>query len=180
MIVAEDRRSIAFRLGLSIVGLLLIASAVSQILGSAADYGVPLWPPIEIFAGSIAIIAAALDRTTLMLFATGLITCLSLYARTAGDSRLLLAAGGVIAILIWARGRTAGLRLVWSVLGFTASIGSLAFGLFMLYLGLLTRGQAEWIGGGIVALALGLVGLWSASRDFRTSSRAAKRTDPIV
>jgi len=174
----DDVRHRAFRLGLGVVGLSLVISGLSQSFRGVADYGVGLWPPIVVIAGSIAILAAVIHRTGLLLFATGFIACLGLYARMAGDMTLLVVALGLIGLLVWSRGRGAGLRLALSALGFAASLGSGAFGLFLLYGAFLARDQApQWLGSAVAALALSVIGLWSATRDFRRASGSARTTD---
>jgi len=175
---SDDIRHLAFRLGLGVVGLSLVISGLSQSLRGAADYGVGLWPPIVVIAGSTAVLAAVVHRTGLLLFATGLIACLGVYARMAGDATLLLVALGLIGLLMWSRGRKAGFRLALSALGFAVSLGSGAFGLFLLYGAFLARDQApEWFGSAAIALALAVIGLWSATRDFRRASGAARAID---
>jgi len=173
-----DARHLAFRLGLVVVGLSLVISGLSQSLRGAADYGVSLWPPIVVIAGSIAILAAVIDRTGFLLFATGLMACLGLYARMAGDGTLLLVALGLIGLLMLSHGRKTGFRLALSALGFAASLGSGALGLFLLYGAFIAGDQApQWFGSAVVAITLAAIGLWSASRDFRRASGAAKTLD---
>ena len=178
MKIRDDVRHLAFRSGLSVVGLSLVISGVLQSLRGAADYGVGLWPPVVVIAGSIAVLAAVIHRTGLVLFATGLIACLGVYARMAGDGTLLVVAVGLIGLLMWSRGRRAGFRLALSALGFAASLGSGAIGLVLLYGAFLSRGQApELFSSAGIALALAVIGLWSASRDFRRASGAARTID---
>jgi len=178
MKLRDDVRHLAFRLGLAIVGLSLVISGLSQSLSGTADYGVGLWPPIVVIGGSIAILAAVIHRTGLVLFATGLIGILGVYARTAGDGTLLLVALGLIGLLMWSRGKKAGFRLALSAVGFAASLGSGAVGLFLLYGAFLARDQAPlWLGSALTAIALAVIGLWAASRDFRRASAAAKTID---
>jgi len=173
-----DARHLAFRLGLAIVGLSLVVSGLSQSLRGAADYGVGLWPPIVVIAGSVAFLAAVIHRTGLALFATGLIACLGVYARMAGDATLLIVAIGLIGLLMWSRGRSAGFRLALSAVGFAAALGSGALGLFLLYGAFLARDTApQWLASAVTALALSVIGLWASSRDFRGASRAAKALD---
>jgi hypothetical protein len=174
----RDMRHLAFRLGLTVVGLSLVISGLSQSLRGAADYGVGLWPPVVAIGGSIALLAAVIQRTGLVLFATGLIACLGVYARMAGDGTLLVVAIGLIGLLMWSRGRRTGFRLALSALGFAASIGSGAFGLFLLYGAFHAFDLApQWFASAAIALALAVIGLWSASRDFRRASGAARGID---
>jgi hypothetical protein len=178
MKLRNDLRHVAFRVGLAIVGLSLVISGLFQSLRGTADYGVGLWPPIVVIAGSVAVLAALIHRTGLALFATGLIACLGVYARTAGDGTLLIVAIGLIGLLMWSRGRRAGIRLALSAIGFAASLGSGALGLFLLYGAFLAGDLASpWLASAVTALALAVIGLWAASRDFRRASRAAKQLD---
>jgi hypothetical protein len=178
MKIREDVRHVAFRWGLAVVGLSLVISGLWQSLRGAADYGVGLWPPVVVIAGSIAVLAAVIHRTGLFLFATGLIACLGVYARVAGDGTLLVVALGLLGLLMWSRGRRVGFRLALSALGFAASLGSGVIGLVLLYGVFLSRGQApELFASAGIALALAVIGLWSASRDFRRASGAARTID---
>ena len=174
----ETIRAVALPVALVAVGLSLAISGISQSLSGSADFGVRLWPPILIISGAVTFGAGLSRKTGFMLFAVGLVGCLGLYARAAGDWTILLVALGLVAIVGWSSGRRAGFRLALSALGFTASLGSGALGLFLLYGAFLARGQgAQWLGGAVVFLAIAVIGLRSASRDFRRASQAAKPAD---